>query len=34
MEETQTFSTEEIDVKTDMEFSSCPPEEEEKQDTR
>jgi hypothetical protein len=34
MEETQTLCTEAIEVKTDMEVSSCSPEEDEKVDTR
>jgi hypothetical protein len=34
MEETQTLCTEEIEIKTDMELSSCSPEEDEKADIR
>jgi hypothetical protein len=34
MEETQTLCTEEIEIKTDMEFSSCSPEKDEKADAR
>jgi hypothetical protein len=34
MEETQTFCKEEIEIKTDNEFSSCSPEKDEKQDAR
>jgi hypothetical protein len=34
MEETQTLCTEEIEIKTYMELSSCSPEKDEKADTR
>jgi hypothetical protein len=34
MEESQPSYKEEIDIKSDMEFSSCTPEEDEKQGTR
>jgi hypothetical protein len=34
MEETQTLCTEEIEIKTDMELSSCSLEKDEKADTR
>jgi hypothetical protein len=34
MEETQTLCTEEIEIKTDIEFSSCSPEADDIQDTR
>jgi hypothetical protein len=34
MAETQTFCKEEIDIKTDIEFSSCSPEKGVKADTR
>jgi hypothetical protein len=34
MEETQALYTEEIEIKTDVELSSCSPEEDEKADTR
>jgi hypothetical protein len=34
MEETQILCTEEIEIKTDVELSSCSPEEDEKADTR
>jgi hypothetical protein len=34
MEESQTIYKEEIEIKTDIEFSSCLPEEDDKQDTR
>jgi hypothetical protein len=34
MEETPTFCKEEIDIKSDIEFSSCSPEADESQDTR
>jgi hypothetical protein len=34
IEETQTLCTEEIEIKTDMELSSCSPEEDEQEDTR
>jgi hypothetical protein len=34
MEETQTLCTEEIEIKTDMELSSCSPEEDENADPR
>jgi hypothetical protein len=34
MEKTQTLCTEEIEIKTDMQLSSCSPEEDEKADTR
>jgi hypothetical protein len=34
MEETQTFCKEEIEIKTDMELSSCSPEKGVKADTR
>jgi hypothetical protein len=34
MEETQTLCTEEIEIKTDMELSSCSSEKDEKADTR
>jgi hypothetical protein len=34
MEETQTLCTEEIEIKTDMDHSSCSPEKVEKTDTR
>jgi hypothetical protein len=34
MDGTQTFCSEEIEIKTDNEFASCSPEEDEKQDTR
>jgi hypothetical protein len=34
MEETQTLCTEEIEIKTDMELSSCSPDEDVKADTR
>jgi hypothetical protein len=34
MEETQTLCTEEIEIKIDMEHSSCSPEKDEKAETR
>jgi hypothetical protein len=34
MEETQTLCTEEIEIKTDMELSSCSPEKDEKAVTK
>jgi hypothetical protein len=34
MEESQPIYKEEIEIKTDIEFSSCLPEEDDKQDTR
>jgi hypothetical protein len=34
MEETQTWCTEEIEIKTDMEVPSCSSEKDEKADTR
>jgi hypothetical protein len=34
MAETQSFLKEEIEIKTDLEFSSCSPEKDEKPDTR
>jgi hypothetical protein len=34
MEETQTLCTEEIEIKTDMDFSSCSLEKDDKADTR